>query len=225
MSELLLEEKFDASPNNCREFHVSLPADIEPSALRVQCTMQRALNWSPTPQRRHDAEFPEPAQAIAKPEEIDSNESLYLAGVHLEQYRHATRQAEDYFREALLRDPGDIRCNLALGRILYRRCQYRAAESLFRAAVERATRHNPNPANGESHYNLGLSLAAQHKFDDAEDAFYKSAWSAPYQDAAYFQLARISSRRGNWASAEHLLRRASTAMHISSNVFTCWSSH
>ena len=132
-----------------------------PTPTRARCrsrftTLQAEL--VATVPRRNEASLPAPAQAIAKPEEIDSNESLYLAGLHLEQYRHATRQPEDYFREALLRDPGDIRCNLALGRTLYRRGQYCAAESLFDAAIERATRHNPNPASGECHYDLGLAL-------------------------------------------------------------------
>jgi tetratricopeptide (TPR) repeat protein len=204
---ILLEERFDASPHCCREFHVTLPTDVEPSDLYVSVYDAQGaelVNYSP---QTHDADFPIPAQPIAEPEEIDSNESLYLAGLHLEQYRHATRKAEDYYREALLSDSGDIRCNLALGRTFYRRGQYRAAESLFRAAVERATRHNPNPSDGESHYNLGLVLAAQHKLQEAEDAFFKSTWSAPFQDVAYFQLARIASRRGDWPSAEDRLRR------------------
>jgi tetratricopeptide (TPR) repeat protein len=204
---IVLDERFDASPHTCREFYVSMPADVEPSEMQVavyDAVGTELVGYRP---KRHDAKFPAPAQAIASPEEIDSNESLYLAGLHLEQYRHATRQPEDYFRETLLRDPGDIRCNLALGRTLYRRGQYRAAESLFGAAVERATRHNPNPANGECHYDLGLALAAQNKFGEAEDAFYKSTWFASCQDAAYFQLARIAARRVDWKSAEELLRR------------------
>src|SRR6185436_1451971 len=107
------DERFDASPHRCREFHRSLPIDLEPAEVRVSvydAAGAELVSYSPTVL---NADFPDPAQAIAKPEEIDSNESLYLAGLHLEQYRHATRQSEDYFREALFRDPGDIRCNLA----------------------------------------------------------------------------------------------------------------
>lgn len=203
----LIDERFDACPQKCREFQVDLPTKVELVNLHVSVLDSAGAELLSYCPKTYDAEFPAPAKAIAKPEEIDSNESLYLAGLHLEQYRHATRKAEDYFREALLRDPGDIRCNLALGRIHYRRAEYRAAETLFRAAVERATRHNPNPANGECHYNLGLSLAAQYRFMEAEDAFFKSTWSAPNQDAAWFQLARIASRRRDWAAAEDRLRR------------------
>ena len=101
--------------------------------------------------------IPSPAQAIPEPKHLESNEFLYLAGLHLEQYRHATRKPEDYFRETLARDRGDIRCNLALGRLFYRRGLYCESEDCFRIAVERATRHNPNPVDGESFYNLGLA--------------------------------------------------------------------
>jgi tetratricopeptide (TPR) repeat protein len=204
---IVLDERFDASPYSCSEFHVTLPADVEPCEMQVavyDATGTELVSYRP---ETNNGNFPALAQAIGRPEDIDSNESLYLAGLHLEQYRHATRQPEDYFREALLRDPGDIRCNLALGRTLYRHGQYRTAESLFRAAVERATRHNPNPADGECHYDLGLALAAQSKFADAEDAFHKSTWFTTCQDAAYFQLARIAARRGDWVSTEELLRR------------------
>ena len=57
--------------------------------------------------------IPDPAEALKKPEEIQSLEELYLAGQHLEQYRHATFQPADYYLEGLRRDPTDIRLNNA----------------------------------------------------------------------------------------------------------------
>jgi hypothetical protein len=44
-----------------------------------------------------------------------SADELYITGLHLEQYRHATRCPTIYWREALRRDPLDSRCNNALG--------------------------------------------------------------------------------------------------------------
>lgn len=43
-------------------------------------------------------------------------------GLHLDQYRHPTREATAYWREALRRDPGDARCNTAMGLWHYKRC-------------------------------------------------------------------------------------------------------
>lgn len=204
----LLDERYDACPLQCREFQAALPANTKETELRLtvfDVTGRELVSYQP---QRTETNIPEPAQAIGKPEELDSNEALFLAGQHLEQYRHATRLPEDYYREALLRDPADLRCNLALGKLLYRRGEYRAAESHVRTAVERATRHNPNPANGECHYDLGLVLAAQSKFDAADDAFQKSTWHTACQAAAYFQSARIAARRGDWREAESLAQRA-----------------
>lgn len=42
---------------------------------------------------------------------------LATTGLHLEQYRHPTRDPCLYWREGLSRDPGDARCNIALGKV------------------------------------------------------------------------------------------------------------
>src|SRR5208282_4117905 len=43
------------------------------------------------PQPRHAAKVPAPATEPPPPAEIASADELYLTGLHLEQYRHATR--------------------------------------------------------------------------------------------------------------------------------------
>lgn len=57
--------------------------------------------------------MPEPAKALEKPKNICSLEELYLAGQHLEQYRHATYLPADYYLEGLKRDKTGIRINNA----------------------------------------------------------------------------------------------------------------
>ncbi len=152
-----------------------------------------------------DEEVPEPAKAIPSPQEIECNEALYLAGLHLEQYRHATYAPEAYYREGLRRSPGDIRINNAYGALLFRRGQFKESEAYFRKAIETATRHNPNPYNSEMYYNLGLSMKMQGRLDEAYDAFYKACWNAAMQDAGYFSLAQIASARGEFNLAlEHI---------------------
>ncbi len=101
---------------------------------------------------------PPPATEPPPPAGITNNDELYVTGLHLEQYRHATRHPEPYWREALRRDPGDSRCHNALGRWHLRRGELAEAETHFRAAIGRLTRRNPNPHDGEPWYNLGLTL-------------------------------------------------------------------
>ncbi|MFH7534236.1 hypothetical protein, partial [Acinetobacter baumannii] len=130
-----------------------------------------------------------------------------LNGLHLEQYRHATYAPEPYYLEALRRDPGDSRCNNAMGLLLYRRGKFSLAEGYFRKAVQRLSLRNPNPYDGEPYYNLGLALKMQGRYGEAYDALYKATWNAAWQDAAFFELARLASREGRYGQALDFLSR------------------
>jgi hypothetical protein len=92
---------------------------------------------------------PVPSPTVATepplPEEVAGNDELFLNGLHLEQYRHPTRSPEIYWREAIKRDPGDSRCNLALGRWHLNRGEFLLAEKYLRASIARLTMRNPNP--------------------------------------------------------------------------------
>jgi len=144
---------------------------------------------------------PEAAKAALSPGETPNCEQLYLTGLHLEQYRHATYMATDYYLEALKRDTSDIRNNNAMGLWLLRRGKFSDAEPYFLKAIETQLQRNPNPYDGEPHYNLGLCLQYQAKHKEAYDAFYKSCWNAAMQDAGYFGCAQISCINDNLIDA------------------------
>ncbi|GAB6120313.1 DUF5107 domain-containing protein [Dysgonomonas termitidis] len=145
--------------------------------------------------------IPDPAKAAKRPKDIASIEQLYLTGLHLEQYRHATYNPFDYYMEALNREPGDIRCNNAMGLLMIRRGQFANAEPFLRKAIETQTERNPNPYDGEPHYNLGWCLHMQGKKDEAYKAFFKATWNAAWQDSGYYALARIDAERGLYEDA------------------------
>ena len=201
----LIDKTFDSCPTSYCEFSLPLTEDVDPERLQMVITEQEGRELVRYVPKRIEHKIPASARAIPDPAEVDSTESLLLAGLHLEQYRHATRRAEDYYREALERDPGDLRCNLAFGRLQYRHGNFCEAEQCFRSAVERAVRHNPNPSDGECYYLLGLALLAQEKLGEAESAFHKSTWNAAFQDVSWFQLARLALRQQRWTEAEDLL--------------------
>ena len=157
------------------------------------------LSWESEPEEVR--ELPEPAEAAPDPKEIRTTERLYLTGLHLEQYRHATYAPTDYYEEALRRDPDDARNNNAMGLWLIRKGQFAKAEPYLRRATRTLTERNPNPYDGEPFYNLGLSLRYQGKLDEAYDAFYKACWNAAWQDAGYFALAQLSSIGKRWETA------------------------
>lgn len=146
-------------------------------------------------------ELPKHAEAAKDPEEIKTNEELYLTGLHIEQYRHATYLPDPYYLEGLKRDNGDIRINNAYGLLLFRRGCFQKAETHFRKALKRLTWKNPNPYDSESYYNLGLTLFFQNKLDEAYDAFFKATWTNEQQEMSFYYLAAIDARKGNYIHA------------------------
>jgi len=157
------------------------------------------------PKARLTAAVPPPATEPPPPAAISSADELFITGLHLEQYRHATRCPTAYWREALRRDPLDSRCNNALGRWHLRRGEFAMAEKYLRQAIQRLTQRNANPYDGEAYYNLGLCLRFQHRDAEAYDAFYKACWNQAWMAAGYHALAEIDCSRQRWAPAlEHL---------------------
>ncbi|GGD56174.1 DUF5107 domain-containing protein [Paenibacillus nasutitermitis] len=152
--------------------------------------------------------MPDAAKPMPLPQELLTVEELFLAGLHLEQYRHATFEPEDYYLEGLKRSPGDIRINVAYGTLLLRRGLLTEAEACFRHAVQTLTGRNGNPYDSEAYYQLGLALKLQEKDSDAFDALYKSVWSAQWQDSGYFTLAQIACSRSDFQEALELVERS-----------------
>src|SRR5690606_25250932 len=161
-----------------------------------------------------DQPIPQAATAPKRPEHVESVEELYLIGLHLEQYRHATYQPLDYYFEGLRRERGDVRCNLAVGLLLTRRGKFGEAEPYLRAAIATLTRRNPNPLLGEPYYYLGWCLTLQGKTDEAYGAYYKAIWNAAWRGPGYYALALLDARKGDWVLAlEHVERSLVSNWH------------
>ena len=187
--------------------HLQFPTNgvAGPIAITFTDGDRRVLRYAPD--EIEPVASPTVATEPPLPEEVASNEELFLNGLHLEQYRHPTRAPEIYWREAIQRDPGDSRCNLALGRWHLNRGEFSEAEKYLRASIARLTMRNPNPPDGEPHYTLGLALAYQRCSEEAYDAFYKSTWNAAWRAPAYHRLAEIDCTRADWTVAlDHLDR-------------------
>jgi tetratricopeptide (TPR) repeat protein len=168
------------------------------------------------PADRSESPVPAPATQPPEPAKITSADELFITGLHLHQYRHATRCPTLYWREALRRDPLDSRCNNAMGLWHYQRGEFDLAERHFRNAINRLTLRNANPLDGEAYYNLGLCLMSiadgdaapsTEQTEQAYAAFYKATWNQAWASAAYHAIAQIDCRRGHWQMAlDHLNR-------------------
>ena len=214
--EIYLDELTDVSP-------------LKPYSKIVECEEQRHENLILTildekgttlvsyhAEKEEIKPIPNPAKAALSPEEISSLEQLFLTGHHLEQYRHASFKPMDYYMEALKRDERDIRSNNAVGLLLMRRGKFVEAQPYFEKAIKTQTERNPNPYDGEPHYNLGWSLKMQGDNDTAYDAFFKSTWNGAWQDSGYMALAQIDMMRNNLEKGLE---------HIDRSLFRNWLNH
>ena len=188
-------------------FHQTFSGLGTEGVLEVTVEQDDALIIRYAPEEIVPTDAPAVATEPPLPEDVVSNDELFLSGLHLEQYRHPTRSPETYWLEAVRRDPGDSRCTHALGRWHLRRGQFELAEQYLRASISRLTSRNPNPYDGEPYYNLGRTLLYQERTSEAYDAFYKSTWNAAWRSPAYLRLAEIDCVRKDWKTAlDHLNR-------------------
>ena len=140
----------DVAPEHphVREVPCSPVAGLSDLGLTVRDTTGETLLEHRVPVEKAEP-IPSPATEPPAPAEVASADELYTIGLHLWQYRHATRNPVDYWAEALRRDPGDARCRTALGVWHLRRGEFATAEDHLRRAIERITSRNPNPYDGE----------------------------------------------------------------------------
>lgn len=205
---LLKEYKTDLSPEQI--FHQTINTNYKflKEEIKVVVTHDDKILVSYQPEINIEKEIPPPAKAAKKPGEIENNELLYLNGLHLEQYRHATFSPVSYYQEALKRDDGDVRNNKAMGLWFLRKGNFDLAEPYFKKAVKRLTERNPNPNDGEPFYYLGLCQKMQGNIEKAYDNLYKATWNDAWQHAAFFQLARIACMKGDFQDALYLIEKS-----------------
>jgi tetratricopeptide (TPR) repeat protein len=135
------------------------------------------------------------------PEDISTVEELFLTGSRIQQFYNPTLNAMDYYNEALNRDPYDIRTNTAVGNTYLKNGDYAKARSYFLKAIKRLTKDYTRPSTCEPLYLEGITLKSLGLYDDAADTLYRSTWDYAWHSAAYLELARISSIKGDQQKA------------------------
>lgn len=164
------------------------------------------LSWHAEPDEIRP--IPDAAEAALSPQDTKTIDQLYLTGLHLEQYRHATWSALDYYEEALRRDPMDYRCNMQMGLWYLRRARFDKAEGYLKTAVKVQKKRNPNPYDGEALFYLGIVSKFLGKTETAYECFWKSTWNKAWADAGYYEAACISLADERWEDALDELERA-----------------
>ncbi|WP_019180370.1 DUF5107 domain-containing protein [Microbacterium yannicii] len=197
----------DLGPDTPFIGRIDMPVDEPGLEVRVVGDGEELVVWRA---RREHAGEPWTATAPELPADVASNDELYTTAVHLLQYRHPTRSALPYLQEALRRDPLDSRAATALGAWHFARGEYEDARQLLSAAIERVTRRNLNPRDGEAAYLLGLVHERLGDLEAADRWLGKAGWNAAYAAAAALGRARIALRSGRSTEASALARDAGT---------------
>jgi tetratricopeptide (TPR) repeat protein len=164
--------------------------------------------------------MPSPDRPPPSPAEIKTTEELYLTGLRIEQFHDPDRDPEPYWEEAFRRDPGDTRVHTALGIRELKAARYESAEAHFRKALERLTAGYAAPNDGEALYYLGLSLKARGQDAEAARFLAKATWSAAWRGPAYYELAELSTARGDFAAALADLDRSLESNALNSRAMT-----
>jgi tetratricopeptide (TPR) repeat protein len=218
---VLLEEKITINPGKPFVKQVSLPAGVDEHDLRASLVLsdgKELIAYSPI--QLESVKAPEPVTPPPAPADMKTVEELYLAGQRIEQFHDPGREPEPYWQEALQRDPGDARVNLALGIRKLKQARFDEAEQHFRKSIERLTAQFTSPKDGEPFYFLGVAFKAQGGHDDAFDAFAKAAWSEAWRGPAYYSLAEIATRRGDYPAARDYVKRSLDANALNIRALT-----
>ncbi len=193
---------FEAVPGQVYICRPNCVEDVEAvEAVLTDSDGHELVSWRQLPMFFEGKAAPCPRRKADAPEKITSIDELWVNGMHLEQYKHATSKPETYYLEGLKRDPGDIRCNTAMGVLMYRKGDFKNAIPYLKQAVLRATSRNPNPYDAECYYQLGLSYRQLGTNQEALSAFKRAAWSYGWKSAALLQAAEIECMEGDFETA------------------------
>ncbi len=199
----LLEQTISISPDKPFVTEVTVPAGTRKTdltAILLTKSGDTLISYQPV-DIAYDPNLPATVKPPAAPKDVKTVEELYLTGLRIEQIHNPRVNPFDYYEEALRRDPNDARTNTIVGVTYSRRGVYDEAEEHLRRAVERLSAEYTRPGDTEALYHLGLALRAQGKLDEAYDWFYRASWDYAFRAAAYYQLAELSCRKGQFATA------------------------
>jgi tetratricopeptide (TPR) repeat protein len=224
---IIFQKQIDISPAKPFAEVVPVPQNINKHDLHISLVSQQGdelIAYSPV--KKKNSPVPETAKPPLPPEEIESIEQLYLTGMRLEQFYNPSFQPYPYYEEALRRDPGDYRVNVALGIMYLKRGMFEKAREHLKTAVERAAGNHTKPRDGQAYYYHGLACRFRQEIKQAYDSLYQATWSAAFHSPAFYQLAEIDCARGRYQKAlAHLDRSLSTntkntkALNLKASIF------
>jgi len=201
--EIIYEERTDIGPNS--PFTSEIGVDGEPDLTRFRAILldrnNRELISYQEKERKYEAGLPETVKPPAEPVDIEHVEELVLTGQRIMQFHNPRLDPEDYFLEAINRDPMNATANLLLGNLAAKDGRYNDAADYYRTTIHRITADYTRPRDCEGFYRLGVVLKKLKQYDAAIDTLYRATWDQAWSSPAYFELAGISILNGRFEEA------------------------
>jgi len=142
--------------------------------------------------------LPEAEAAPPDPGEVFSQDLLYIYGDRFYRYDNY-ETAISYFREALRRDPGDIRSNACLGEMAFKNGLYDQALEYFNRSIDR------DETFFKAWYYKGLTQIRLGELKNAEKCLNRAAYSQEWYAIAHFELAQLTASQNQLNRAlEHI---------------------
>ncbi|MBQ6527636.1 MAG: DUF5107 domain-containing protein, partial [Clostridia bacterium] len=196
-SEVVLETPVSLKPCECFEKDICLSSRLYTVELTDAQGREILQYQEIIPDTIH---IPADNPGIPTPDKQKTAQELYIAGMHIDQYRDPVYKPDQYYREALRYEPDHLPSLTGLGEYLYRTGRYQEALEKLQHALAVQNRYNSNPKDGTISYLIGLSCLALGREDEAYDCFYKASWSFPSIPCAMTQLAALDGKHGDWTS-------------------------
>lgn len=206
--QVVAEKVINVAPDSPYSFTSTMPSKIDKTNLTVRLadnTGLELLNYKP----KTYPKIPIPKNVVPpkKPQDIATVEELYFEGSRLDQFYNSQIESRIYYEEALKRDPSNSLVNTQLGIICCKKFMWKKAEEYLAVAVARISSSYIHPKNAEPYYYLAFAQEQQNKNKEAYDNYYKAAWDEAMESSAFFQLANMDCKQGNYLIAkDHITR-------------------
>lgn len=205
---IVFQKELKISPDKTFSELISIEDGFEFTNLSTELinakTGEVVISYQPKKSKKAE-ELPPVVEPPLPPEEIETVEELFLTGSRLEQFY---KDPDKYYKEALKRDPGNIRVNTAIGNQHLRNGNYTEARKYFAKAIKRLTRDYTRPSNCEALYQQGITLKALELYEEAIDTLYRATWDYAWHSAAFFELAQISCILSDYKKAQHQIEES-----------------
>ena len=206
-----LDTTITLTPDKCVTFDISnLPEFV--SVEIVSANGKTVAEY--TEQKFDEHNMPEPITDMPIAENMNSAQDLYLAGVHVDQYRDPATKPDAYWKRALERDNKHVPSLIAMASYELGNARFTEAKKYAERAIAELTTYNTRTESGEAYYVYGQILEACGEYKSAYDFYYKAAFAADSISKAMTRISILDIRLHDYDEA---VRHAKWALDYGKN--------